>query len=333
MVYNELLLFIPFTALIVGLLLFDLVVLQRKAHSIGIKEAGALSAMWIALALCFNVFIYFMYQNRWLGIDQTGLHALSGRDAALQFLAGYLVEESLSVDNIFVFVVIFSYFGVPSQYQHKILFWGILGAIIMRFAFIVAGSVLIAQFEWILYVFGVVLIASGWKMMRQKEMEVRPEKNVFIRLTKKWFPVTESFDPPRFFIRKDGRLWITPMLIVLITVETTDVVFAVDSIPAVFGITRDPFIVYSSNMFAILGLRSIYFVLAGMMKSFHYLKYGLSCILMFIGAKMLIADFVHIPIVASLAVIGGVLTISVWVSIVRNRRETRKGRRPHKPGG
>jgi tellurite resistance protein TerC len=320
-VYNEILLFVLFTALIVALLLIDLVILQRRAHSIGMKEAGALSAMWIALALCFNVFIYFMYENQWLGAGQTGARGLSGNEAALQFLAGYLVEESLSVDNIFVFVVIFSYFGVPAKYQHKILFWGILGAIIMRFAFIVTGSVLIARFEWILYIFGVILIVSGWKMMMQQEMEVHPERNIFIRLAKKWFPVTESFDPPRFFIRKDGKLWITPLLIVLITVETTDVVFAVDSIPAVFGITRDPFIVYSSNMFAILGLRSIYFVLAGMMKSFHYLKYGLSCILIFIGIKMLVADFVHIPIGASLAIIGGILTISVSMSIARNRRQ------------
>ena len=320
MVYNEIQLFVLFTALIVALLLIDLVVLQRKAHSIGMKEAGALSAMWIALALCFNVFIYFMYENQWLGAGQ-GSRGLSGNEAALQFLAGYLVEESLSVDNIFVFVVIFSYFGVPGKYQHKILFWGILGAIIMRFAFIITGSVLIARFEWILYIFGVILIVSGWKMMVQKEMEVHPEKNIFIRLTKKWFPVTEGFDPPRFFIRKDGKLWITPLLIVLITVETTDVVFAVDSIPAVFGITRDPFIVYSSNMFAILGLRSIYFVLAGMMKSFHYLKFGLSWILIFIGAKMLIADFIHVPIGASLAIIGGVLTLSVSMSIARNRRQ------------
>jgi tellurite resistance protein TerC len=319
--YNEILLFVLFTAFIVVLLLIDLVVLQRRAHSIGMKEAGMLSAMWIVLALCFNVFIYFMYDNQWLGAGQAGTRGLSGKEAALQFLAGYLVEESLSVDNIFVFVVIFSYFGVPAKYQHKILFWGILGAIIMRFAFIVTGSVLIARFEWILYIFGVILIVSGWKMMMQKEMEVHPEKNIFIRLTKKWFPVTESFDPPKFFIRKDGKLWITPLLIVLITVETTDVVFAVDSIPAVFGITRDPFIVYSSNMFAILGLRSIYFVLAGMMKSFYYLKYGLSGILIFIGVKMLIVDFAHIPIVASLAVIGGVLTIAVWVSIIRNRRQ------------
>ena len=300
MLYNETLPFILFTALIITLLLLDLGILQRRAHSIGVKEAVVLSAMWVALALLFNVFIYFMYENQWLGAGQVGLRQLSGSEAALQFLTGYLVEESLSVDNIFVFVVIFTYFGVPAKYQHKILFWGVLGAIVMRFVFIVTGAVLIAKFEWILYIFGAILVVSGWKMMMQQEMEVHPEKNIFIR--------------------KGGKLWITPLLIVLITVETTDVVFAVDSIPAVFGITRDPFIVYSSNMFAILGLRSIYFVLAGIMGSFHYLKYGLSAILIFIGVKMLIADLFHVPIGVSLGVVGGVLLTSVSMSIVRNRR-------------
>ncbi len=323
MVYTEFLPFILFTALILALLLVDLGVLQRRSHSSSVKEAAALSGMWVALAFLFNVLIYFMYESRWLGLGQA--ENLTGSEAALQFLTGYLVEESLSVDNIFVFVVIFSYFGVPAKYHHKILFWGILGAIVMRFVFIVAGSVLIARFEWILYIFGIILIISGWKMMVQKEMEVHPEKNVLIRLARKWFPVTEGFEPPRFFMRaRDGKLMITPLLIVLITVETTDVVFAVDSIPAVFGITRDPFLVYSSNMFAILGLRSIYFVLAGAMKSFHYLKYGLSIILMFIGVKMLIADFLHLPVWASLGVIAGVLTVTVWMSIARSRRKARE---------
>ncbi len=322
--HHEFLDFILFTGLIIVLLLVDLVFLQRRAHTIGMKEAGMLSAMWVALALAFNVFIYFMYEHQWLGAGQSEARMLSGGTAALQFLAGYLVEESLSVDNIFVFVLIFSYFGVPAKYQHKVLFWGILGAIIMRFTFIVAGSVLIARFEWILYIFGAILVVSGWKMMMQKEIEVHPESNVVIRLIKKIFPVTHSFDPPKFFVRKDGKLWVTPLFIVLVTVETTDVVFAVDSIPAVFGITRDPFIVYSSNMFAILGLRSIYFVLAGAMKSFYYLKHGLSGILIFIGVKMLMADLLHVPILASLGVIGGILTISVWMSIARNRRHARK---------
>ncbi len=323
MVTNEILHFVLFTGLIIILLVIDLGVFQKRAHSVGVKEAAIMSTLWVAVALAFNLFIYFMYENNWLGAG-LGVHdTRGGGEAALQFFTGYLVEESLSVDNIFVFLVIFSYFGVPAKYQHKILFWGVLGAIVMRFLFIVTGSVLIARFEWVLYIFGIILVVSGWKMMRQKEMEVHPEKNRIIRLIKKLFPVSEGFEPPRFFFRKDGRLWITPLLIVLITVETTDVVFAVDSIPAVFGITRDPFIVYSSNMFAILGLRSIYFVLAGAMRSFHYLKYGLSIILMFIGVKMLIADFVHLPIAASLAVIGGILTITVVMSVVRNRRQAK----------
>jgi len=315
---NEILPFVLFTAFIVALLFVDLAVLQRREHTIGVKEAALWSGMWVLLAMLFNLFIYFMYENGRIGL--TGHHAGSGSEAALQFLTGYLVEESLSVDNIFVFLVIFTYFGVPAQYQHKVLFWGVLGAIVMRFLFIVTGAVLISRFEWILYIFGVILIVSGWRMMTQGEMEVHPEKNFFIRLARKWFPVTTGFDPPKFIVRREGRTWITPLLIVLITVETTDVVFAVDSIPAVFGITRDPFIVYSSNMFAILGLRSIYFVLAGAMKSFHYLKYGLSGILIFIGLKMLVADILHIPIGTSLAAIGGVLAVSVVLSLVRNRR-------------
>ena len=324
MVVNEVLHFVLFTALIILLLIVDLSVFQKKAHTVGVKEASVMSALWVSVALLFNVLIYFMYEHNWLGAG-LGIHdTKTGAEAALQFFTGYLVEESLSVDNIFVFLVIFSYFGVPAKYQHKVLFWGVLGAIVMRFVFIITGSVLIARFEWILYIFGIILLFSGWKMMWQKEMEVHPEKNAIIRLVRKLFPVSEGFDPPRFMFRRDGKLWVTPLFIVLITVETTDVVFAVDSIPAVFGITRDPFIVYSSNMFAILGLRSIYFVLAGAMKSFHYLKYGLSLILMFIGLKMLVTDFVHLPIATSLIVIGGVLGVTVVMSIVRNRRDTTK---------
>lgn len=323
MAINEILHFVLFTTLIISLLVIDLGVFQKRPHGVGIREASIMSALWITLALLFNVLIYFMYEHNWLGAGLGAHDTKTGSEAALQFFTGYLVEESLSVDNIFVFLVIFSYFNVPAKYQHKVLFWGVLGAIVMRFLFIITGSVLISRFEWILYIFGAILLFSGWKMMRQKEMEVHPEKNAIIRLVKKLFPVAEGFDPPRFMFRKDGRLWVTPLLIVLITVETTDVVFAVDSIPAVFGITRDPFIVYSSNMFAILGLRSIYFVLAGAMRSFHYLKYGLSIILMFIGMKMLIADVVPLPITTSLYVIGGVLCTTVAMSVIRNKRNTK----------
>ncbi|MBI4535910.1 MAG: TerC family protein [Ignavibacteriae bacterium] len=299
------------------MLALDLGVFHKKAHAVSIKEATLWSVVWITLSLLFNIGLYF-----WV-LSNTGSTDEATR-ISLEFLAGYLIEKSLSVDNIFVFILIFSYFGVPPQYQHKVLFWGVLGALIMRALFIWAGVVLISRFEWILYIFGAILFVSGWKMMFQKETEVHPEKNIFIKLAKRFFPVTTVFESQKFFIRKDGKLFITPMLLVLITVETTDVVFAVDSIPAVFGVTRDPFIVYSSNVFAILGLRALYFVLSGVMNTFYYLKHGLSLILVFIGVKMLIADFIHIPITISLLVIAAVLALSVGSSIIRRRRLTLK---------
>jgi len=318
---NEIIWFILFNAFIVVMLALDLGVFNRKAHAISVKEATFWSIVWVALSLCFNVVVYFMYEHHWFGIGTSERFHLTGDEAALQFFTGYLIEKALSVDNIFVFIVIFSYFGVPAKYQHKILFWGVLGALIMRSIFIAAGAALIYRFEWILYVFGAILIISGWKMMFQRETEVHPEKNVFIRLAKKFFPVATGYEPPTFFRRIGGRLHITPMLLVLITVETTDVVFAVDSIPAVFAVTRDPFLVYSSNVFAILGLRALYFLLAGVMTSFHYLKYGLSIVLIFVGVKMLIADFVHVPISISLVTIGTILGVSVMASLVRTKRQ------------
>ena len=307
MPHNETILFILFNAFVIGLLALDLGVFHRKAHSVSLKEAALWSIVWVTLSLLFNAGIFYFV----------------GPTAGLEFLAGYLIEKALSVDNIFVFLVIFSYFGVPPHYQHKVLFWGVLGALIMRSIFIALGTTLIARFDWILYLFGLILVVSGWKMMFQKEVEVHPDKNYFIRLARRLFPVAQGYDTPAFFIRKGGTLHITPLLLVLITVETTDVVFAVDSIPAVFGVTRDPFIVYSSNVFAILGLRALYFLLAGMMNSFEYLSYGLSLVLIFIGLKMLAEGFVHIPIGVSLLVVGGILAISVAASLLRNRR--RKG--------
>lgn len=313
--------FIIFSAFIVVLLAFDLGVLQRRTHRMHMREAVIWSLGWITLALLFNGLVYFLYRDRWLG---EGFSPLGGAEAALQFLTGYVIELALSVDNLFVFLVIFTYFGVPARFQHKVLYWGILGAIIMRLTFIVSGALLISRFEWILYIFGVILIFSGWKMMRHEDMEVHPEKNLFIRLARKLFPVTGDFDTSRFVVRKEGRLHLTPMLLVLITVETTDVVFAVDSIPAIFAVTRDPFIVFSSNIFAILGLRSLYFVLAGAMSSFHYLKAGLSLVLVFIGIKMLIADMVHIPITVSLGMVLSILALSVIASLLRTRRSLRR---------
>jgi len=317
---NATLLFILFNLFIIAMLALDLGVFHKREHAVSMKEAATWYVVWVTLSLLFNVFVYFMYEHRWWGAGSLGPVELSGNEAALQFFTGYLIEVALSADNIFVFVVILSYFGVPAQYQHKVLFWGVLGALIMRFTFIGAGTILIARFEWILYIFGGILIVSGWKMLFQRETEVHPEKNIFIRLARKFFPVLAGYETSKFIVRRHGKLHITSMLLVLIAVETTDVVFAVDSIPAVFAVTRDPFIIYTSNVFAILGLRSLYFVLARLMNSFFYLRYGLSVVLIFIGVKMLITDFYHIPIGISLAVIGGILAISVGGSLYRSRR-------------
>lgn len=315
---DQLLLFVLFNAGIILLLALDLGVLHRTAHTVGLREATVWSVIWVLVALVFNVAVYVMYESRWMGLGTDP--PLSGRDAGLQFLTGYIIERALSMDNIFVFIVIFNYFGVPSRYQYKVLFWGIFGALVMRSIFIIAGTVLIAKFSWILYIFGVILIVSGWKMLRGGDTEVHPEKNLFIRLARKVFPVETGYDSPRFFVRKHGRLHITTLFLVLLTVETTDVVFAVDSIPAVFAVTRDPFIVYSSNVFAILGLRALYFLLAGVMNTFVYLKYGLSLVLVFVGVKMLIVDLYHVSILASLLIITLVLGVSVLASVLRRRR-------------
>ncbi len=312
--------FLLFGALILTLLALDLFVFQRRSHSMKLREAIGWSTFWVSLGLCFNVYIYFMYENHWLGVGIGESYATGGAEAALQFFTGYLIELALSVDNIFVFIVLFTYFAVPQKFHHKILFWGILGAIVMRLVFIVTGSILISRFEWILYIFGLILVVSGWKMMRHDDTEVHPEKNIFIRIAKKFFPVATGFDSPDFFVRINGTLHMTSMFLVLITVETTDVVFAVDSIPAVFAVTRDPFIVFSSNIFAILGLRSLYFVLASVINTFHYLKIGLSVVLMFVGLKMIIHDFFPVPILISLLVVAGVLFTSIIASVIRLRR-------------
>jgi tellurite resistance protein TerC len=309
---DETLLFVVFNAFVIGLLALDLGVFHRDAHAVSIREAATWSIVWVTLSLVFNA----------------GVFHFMGPVTGMEFLAGYLIEKALSVDNIFVFILIFSYFGVPARYQHKVLFWGILGALIMRSIFIALGTTLIARFEWILYVFGVVLVVSGWKMLFQKEVEVHPDKNLFIRLARRIFTVVPGYETGAFVVRKGGKIMITPLLLVLITVETTDVIFAVDSIPAVFGVTRDPFIVYSSNVFAILGLRALYFLLAGMMTSFAYLSYGLSMVLIFIGGKMLAEKFVHIPIGLSLAIVAGILAVSIIASLLRRRSDARKSGTP-----
>jgi len=291
---------IGFSIFVLTMLALDLGVFHRKSHNVGMKEALTWSGVWIALALLFNA----------------GVWHWRGGEKALEFLTGYVVELSLSVDNLFVFLLIFGYFKVPAQYQHKVLFWGILGALVMRAVFIGAGIALIQKFHWIIYLFGAVLVISGLKMAFEKNKEVHPEKNPVLRLFRRFMPVTAEYHEGRFFIMKDKVRMATPLFIVLLMLETTDLVFAVDSVPAVLAITTDPFIVYTSNVFAILGLRSMFFALAGVMNLFYYLHYGLAAVLVFVGGKMLLADFWKIPTLASLLVIVSLLTVAVVVSIL-----------------
>jgi tellurite resistance protein TerC len=317
MPHNETILFILFNLFILAMLALDLGIFNRKVHTVTVREAIIWSIIWTILALMFNA----------------GVFLVAGHVTGLEFLTGYLIERALSFDNIFVFVVIFSYFGVPPRLHHKALFWGVLGALITRSLFIAAGTALIAKFEWVLYIFGGILIVSGWKMMTQKGTEVHPEKNVFIRLAKKLFPVTTGYESSKFFLRREGRLLITPLFLVLITVETTDIVFALDSIPAVFGVTHDPFIVYSSNVFAILGLRATYFLLAGVMDTFYYLSHGLSVILIFIGVKMLLGEIVPISVTVSLLVVAVILTAAITASLIHNKRQKNASNESTHPGG
>jgi TerC family integral membrane protein len=304
-------LWIGFNLFVLALLALDLFVFHRDAHEVRAGEAAAWSVAWIALALVFGA----------------GVYITLGRDAGLEFFTGYLIEKALSVDNIFVFVLIFSFFRVPARYQHRVLFWGILGALVMRGAMIAAGAYLIEQFHWIIYVFGAFLVFTGIRMATQAEHDIEPEHNPVIRLVRRLVPVTPDYQGQRFFVRQPGRdgrsaLAATPLFVVLVLVETTDLIFAVDSIPAIFAVTRDPFIVYSSNVFAILGLRALYFLLAGVVHRFHYLKIGLSAVLVFVGAKMLAVDVLKIPTGVSLLVIALVLGLSVAASLWWPRRES-----------
>jgi tellurite resistance protein TerC len=295
-----LLTWILFNAFVILLLALDLGVFHRKAHTVSIREALMWSAVWITLALIFNAGIYFF----------------SGHERALEFLAGYLIEKSLSIDNVFVFVMIFAYFRVPSEYQHRVLFWGVFGALIMRAIFIAAGIVLIEKFHWVIYIFGAFLIVTGIRMGQHKDQEIHPERNPVLRLAKRLFPVTTSYHGAGMFVRQSGRLAATPLFLVLLIIETSDVIFAVDSIPAILAVSRDPFIVYTSNVFAILGLRALYFALAGIMKMFHFIHYGLSVVLVFVGSKMLVSEFYKVPIGLSLGVIAGVIALSVAASLM-----------------
>jgi tellurite resistance protein TerC len=298
---NEGLWFIGFNIFVLIMLALDLGVFNRKQHTIGVKEALLWSAFWITLALIFNGMIW-----HWFGTQK-----------ALEFLTGYLIEKSLSVDNLFVFLLVFSYFRVPAQYQHKILFWGIIGALVMRGVLIFVGAALIEQFHWILYIFGAFLVYSGYKMAFQHDGEMDLQDNAAIRMLKKFIPITHEYHESNFTTKINGKTFATPMLAVLMVIETSDLIFAVDSIPAIFAVSRDPFIVYTSNVFAILGLRSLYFALAGVMDVFHYLKYGLAAVLSFIGVKMLIMDTAFkIPTGWALVVVVVILAISVIASLI-----------------
>ena len=296
-------LWLVFGLVVVAMLAVDLGVLHRKAREVRLREALAWVGVWVGLALLFMVLVW----------------VTRGQRVALEFLTCYLIEESLSVDNLFVFLVIFSYFNTPSHLQHKCLFWGIIGAVILRGIFIAVGVAAIQRVEWLVYVLGVLLVVTGIRLGLQKDRDVHPERNPVLRLFRRVFPVSENYDGNRFFVRRVGRMVATPLFVVLIAIESTDVVFAIDSVPAALSITLDPFVVYTSNVFAILGLRSLYFAIAGIMPMFVYLHYGLSAILVFTGAKMLVSHVFRVPIGAALGVVGGILLLSVAASMIRNR--------------
>ncbi len=303
-------LWIGFNLFVLAMLAIDLGVFHRKAHAVSGKEALIWSVVWISLSLLFNLIIYLFWDR------MVPASAYTNSEAALAFLTGYLIEKSLSVDNIFVFILIFSFFAVPSAYQHRVLFWGILGALVMRGTLIFIGAALLEQFHWIIYVFGAFLVFTGIRMaLSNSEENVQPDKNPVVKFFRRFMPVTENFEGDKFFVSRAGRLLATPLFLILLVVESTDLVFAVDSIPAIFAVTRDPFIVYTSNVFAILGLRALYFLLANVMDKFQYLKVGLSAVLVFIGVKMVIDGFYHIPIGISLGVVASILTISVLASL------------------
>ncbi|MGQ9808168.1 MAG: TerC family protein [Armatimonadota bacterium] len=296
-----------FNLFVLAMLALDLGVFHRKAREIDIREALLWSLFWIALALVFNAGLLLFWPER-----------AEAREIALEFLTGYLIEKSLSVDNIFVFVLIFNYFAIPGMFQRRVLFWGIIGALVFRAIFIATGITLIRRFDWIIYVFGVFLVVTGIKLVFEKDKELHPEKNPVLRLFRRVMPVTTELHGSSFFVRQAGRLVATPLFVVLLLIETTDIIFAVDSIPAILAVTQNPFIVYTSNVFAILGLRALYFALAGVVRMFHFLHYGLSAILVFVGIKMLVNHYTHAKTIStevSLAFIGAALTLSIAASI------------------
>ncbi|MDH4126437.1 MAG: TerC/Alx family metal homeostasis membrane protein [Gammaproteobacteria bacterium] len=312
------LVWIAFLVLITLVVALDLGVFHRKQHVVSLPEALGWSAVWVSLALAFNVGVYYLYEINPAGWD-IDTAQLTGQQAAIQFFTGYLVEKSLSIDNIFVIAMIFAHFRVPLAEQHRVLFWGIFGAVVLRGVMIFGGIALIERFDWVIYLLGALLLFSAASMLVVRHDNLAPESNFVIRLVRRLYPVTGEFHGGRFFVTVDGVRHATPLFLALVLVETSDVTFAIDSIPAIFAITRDPFIVFTSNIFAILGLRSLYFVLAGLMDKFRYLKVSLVFLLAFIGVKMLLAHHYPIPNVVSLAVIGGILSVGILASMLAGR--------------
>ncbi len=299
---------IGFNAFVLIMLALDLGVFHKKTHEVKVKEALIWTAVWIALAMVFNAGIFHFF----------------GKEKGVEFLTGYVIEKSLSVDNIFVFIMVFSYFQIPTKYQHKVLFWGVLGALVMRAIFIFAGVALISKFHWIIYIFGGFLVFTGFKMLLQEDKPIEPEKNPLIKLVRKILPVSNELHGDKFIIKQGAKTIATPLLLVLVLIEFTDLIFAVDSIPAILAISKDPFIVYTSNVFAIMGLRSLYFALSGITQYFVYLKYGLAAILIFVGTKMSIVDFYKVPVLLSLLIIVTILAISVIASLMVKSTEDKK---------
>lgn len=296
---------IAFNSFLLLMLLLDLGVFHRKSHTVSFKESLTWVGVWVAFSM---IFAFIVYQ-------------LFGKERALMYITGYVIELSLSVDNLFVFILIFSFFSVPAEYQHRVLFWGILGALVMRLIFIFSGAALLERFDWIIYLFGAILVYSGIKMVTEKDKKIDPEKNFVIRLLRKTLPISNQYHGNKFFIRENGKIVATLLFVVLVMIEVTDLVFAVDSVPAILAITTDRFIVYTSNAFAILGLRSLYFALAGVMNLFRYLPYGLSVILVFIGAKMLLHSIIHISVEVSLLVVVSVIITSVIASLLIKEKQ------------
>jgi tellurite resistance protein TerC len=313
---------IGFIVLIFACLALDLGFFNKEAHKVGTREALKWTFVWVAISLLFAVFVHYAYENHWFGIGQEVGHDVGGSKAFLAFLTGYIIEKSLSLDNIFVIAVIFNYFSIPQKYQHRVLFWGIVGALFFRGLMIGAGAYLVEKFDIVTYIFGVILLWTAYKMLKSGSEDIHPDENPVVLQVRKFLPVTKSLKGEQFFIKRKGRIMaMTPLFVALIVIETTDIMFAFDSIPAIFAITTDPFIVFTSNIFAILGLRSLYFVLASILDKFVYVKYSLVGILAFVGVKMLLLHHIHLPEWISLSVIMVFLTGGILYSIFREKKE------------